>query len=196
MDISPQSIFFDEPSCNKSPLLRDDAKSPPDWVNGELMSEALSSSSQQSVRGFGAPSATSTLRERYRGGLDVHRDEDVLPGNRRPGGGGGDLYNGYEAQVNRARVCTGCAARVQKSKATIRHSLRALKFQSYLQAIANRCCVILYFNQTHHKKSYVVTYSPFTHTTKSRRKLSLVVVSCNQDKSSSFLTVCEQPKSS
>ncbi len=41
-----------------------------------------------------------------------------------------------------------------------------------------------------------VTYTPFTHTTKSHHKSSLVIWSCNRVKSSSFLTVCEQPKSS
>ncbi|XP_072043099.1 LOW QUALITY PROTEIN: centrosomal protein of 112 kDa-like [Amphiura filiformis] len=98
------SIFFDEPSRNKSPRMRDsDAKSPPDWVNGELMSEAFSGSSQQSTRGFGEPSATSTLRERYREGtgVDLHRNEDALPGNRRTGTG--NLHNGCEAQVVRGR---------------------------------------------------------------------------------------------
>ena len=66
-----QSIFFDEPSNNKFPLLRDhDARSPPDWVNGEL-SEPSSSVQSGGGRQYGEPNATSTLRDRYNGSLDI-----------------------------------------------------------------------------------------------------------------------------
>ena len=39
------------------------------------------------------------------------------------------------------------------------------------------------------KQDTRITYTPFTHTTKSHRKSSLVVVSCNRVKSSSFFTI-------